>query len=61
MLHWSLAFFLIALLAALFGYGGIAEGSAEIGRFLFFVFIVIFAVSLVFRVLAGRRVRRPPF
>ena len=61
MLHWSLAFLLIALLAALFGYGGIAEGSAEIGRFLFFVFIAIFAVSLVFRVLAGRRMRRPPF
>jgi uncharacterized membrane protein YtjA (UPF0391 family) len=61
MLHWSLAFFLIALLAALFGYGGIAEGSAEISRFLFSVFIAILAVSLVFRVLAGRRLRRPPF
>ena len=61
MLHWSLAFFLIAIIAALFGYGGIAEGSAEIGQFLFFVFIVIFAVSLVFRVLAGRRARRPRY
>ena len=61
MLHWSLAFFLVALVAALFGYGGIAEGSAEIGRFLFFVFLVIFAVSLVFGVPAGRRARKPPF
>jgi len=60
MLHWSLAFFVIALIAALFGFGGIAEGSAEIGRFLFFVFVVIFAVSLVFRLPAGRRSRRPP-
>jgi uncharacterized membrane protein YtjA (UPF0391 family) len=61
MLHWSLAFFLVALVAALFGYGGIAEGSAEIGRFLFFVFLVIFAVSVVFGVPADRRARRPPF
>jgi uncharacterized membrane protein YtjA (UPF0391 family) len=60
MLHWSVAFFLIALVAALFGYGGIAEGSAEIGRFLFFAFIVLLAVSFVFRVPAGRRPRRPP-
>ena len=61
MLHWSLAFFIIAVIAALFGYGGIAEGSAEIGQFLFFLFIVVFAVSLVFRLFAGRRARKTPY
>ena len=35
------------LFAALFGFGGIAVGAAEIAKFLFFVFLVLFVVSLV--------------
>ena len=61
MLQWSLAFFVVAIIAAVFGYGGIASGSAEIGKFLFFVFIVIFAISLLLNLFRGRRPRRPPF
>ena len=47
MLHYAVVFFLIALVAALFGFGGIAVGAAEIAKILFFVFLVLFVVSLV--------------
>ncbi len=47
MLHYAVVFFVIALVAALFGFGGIAAGAAEIAKILFFVFLVLFAVSLV--------------
>jgi uncharacterized membrane protein YtjA (UPF0391 family) len=41
LLKWSLAFFAISLIAALFGFGGIAEGSADVARILFFTFLAI--------------------
>jgi uncharacterized membrane protein YtjA (UPF0391 family) len=37
----------IALVAALLGFGGIAGGATEIAKILFFVFLVIFAISLI--------------
>jgi uncharacterized membrane protein YtjA (UPF0391 family) len=60
MLRWSLAFFLIAIVAAVFGFGGIASGATEIARVLFFFFIVIFAVSLIWGLLTGRHLPPPP-
>lgn len=54
MLYWAAVFFVIALVAALFGFGGIAAGAAEIGRILFFVFLVVFAVTFLLG-LVGRR------
>jgi uncharacterized membrane protein YtjA (UPF0391 family) len=54
LLKWALAFFVISLIAALFGFFGIAEGAADIGRVLFFIFIVVFAVLLVLGLLSGR-------
>ena len=47
MLRYAAIFFVIALIAALFGFGGIAVGAAEIAKILFFVFLVLFVVSLV--------------
>jgi uncharacterized membrane protein YtjA (UPF0391 family) len=47
MLHYAVVFFVIALIAALFGFGGIAAGAAEIAKVLFFIFLVLFIVSLV--------------
>lgn len=44
MLHYAGVFLVIALLAALFGFTGIAAGAVEIARVLFFVFIVLFVV-----------------
>jgi uncharacterized membrane protein YtjA (UPF0391 family) len=47
MLYYAALFFVIALVAALFGFGGIAAGAAEIAKILFFVFLVLFIVSLI--------------
>ena len=54
MLYWALVFLVIALVAAMFGFGFIASGAASIAKILFFVFLVLFILSLV----AGG-VRRP--
>jgi uncharacterized membrane protein YtjA (UPF0391 family) len=47
MLRWALAFFVVALIAAVFGFLGIAAAAAGIARILFFIFLVLFLVSLV--------------
>ena len=47
MLHWSLVFLVIALIAAAFGFGGIYAAAAGIARILFFIFLVLFVVSLI--------------
>ena len=51
MLSWSALFLIIALIAAALGFGGIAGTAVGIAKVLFFVFIVLFLVSLIF----GRR------
>ncbi|HEV2973234.1 MAG TPA: DUF1328 domain-containing protein [Pirellulales bacterium] len=48
MLYWAAVFFVVAIIAAVFGFGGIAVGAAEIAKVLFFVFLVLFVISLVF-------------
>jgi uncharacterized membrane protein YtjA (UPF0391 family) len=47
MLRYAAIFFVIAIIAAVFGFGGIAAGAAEIAKVLFFIFIVIFLVTLL--------------
>ena len=47
MLGWALAFLIIAILAAVFGFTGIAVASAGIAKILFFVFLVVFLVTLI--------------
>jgi uncharacterized membrane protein YtjA (UPF0391 family) len=54
MLYYALVFLLISILAAIFGFGGIAIASAGIAKILFFIFIVLFLVSLITHV--SRRV-----
>ena len=53
MLRLALFFLVISLVAALFGFGGIAAASAEIARLLFFIFVVIFVVLLVAGIMTG--------
>jgi uncharacterized membrane protein YtjA (UPF0391 family) len=47
MLGWAVVFLIIALVAAVFGFGGIVAASAGIAKLLFFIFLVLF-VSLWF-------------
>ena len=54
MLYWAAMFFVIAIVAAVFGFGGIASGAASIAKILFFVFLVLFVVSLIVGTVRGR-------
>jgi len=47
MLRWALIFFIVAIIAALFGFTGIAAGAVSIARILFWVFVVLFLLSLI--------------
>lgn len=52
-LYWTLVFLVVALVAGLFGFGGIASASAGIAKVLFAIFLVLFLVSLIFGVVRG--------
>lgn len=47
MLHYAIVFLVLALIAALFGFGGIAAGAVEVARMLFFAFLVMAVVAFV--------------
>ncbi len=51
MLHYAVVFFVIALIAALFGFGGIAASAVGIGKILFVVFAVLAIASFLFGLL----------
>ncbi len=55
MLRWALIFLAIALVAAVFGFSGVAA-AAGIAKFLFVLFLVICLVFFILGVSAGRRV-----
>lgn len=47
MLKWTLIFFVLALIAALLGFGGIAAGAAGIAKILFVGFLIVAAVTFL--------------
>ena len=54
MLRYALIFLVVAIVAGMFGFTGISQAASDIARVLLFIFIVLFAVSLIFG-LMGRR------
>jgi len=54
MLGWALTFLVIALISAVLGFGGIAGMSMEIAKIIFFVAIVLFAISAIVGLFRGR-------
>ncbi len=55
MLRWSLTFLVLALIAGLLGFTGLAGDAMYIAKVLFYIFIIIFVVSLLYNVVTGRR------
>lgn len=47
MLKWALAFFLVAIIAAIFGFGGVATASAGLAKILFFVFLGLALIGAI--------------
>jgi uncharacterized membrane protein YtjA (UPF0391 family) len=54
MLGWAITFLIIALIAAVFGFGGIAAASAGIAKIIFFLFLILFFVAMLSRAVQGR-------
>ena len=69
MLRLAIAFFVIAIIAAIFGFGGVAAAATDIAKILFFIFLVLFVLALLAGAVRGRldtgglgvdRTLRPP-
>ncbi len=54
MLSWVLTFLVIALIAGILGFGGIAGASVEIAKIIFFIAVVLFLISAVTGIVRGR-------
>ena len=54
MLRWAVIFLIIALIAAVLGFGGIAGTAMEIAKLIFFVAIILFAIAAVVGLVRGR-------
>lgn len=54
MLGWALTFFILAIVAALFGFGGLAGAFAGIAEILFFIFIALLIVALLANAIRGK-------
>ena len=59
MLNWAVTFFVIALIAALLGFGGVAGMSADIGWILAVLGVVVLAIGLIGRAMGGGRSALP--
>jgi uncharacterized membrane protein YtjA (UPF0391 family) len=60
MLGWALTFLVVALIAGVLGFTTVAGTSIAIAKILFFVFVVLFLVSLVMHLVRGRGVGPGP-
>lgn len=54
MLRWAVVFFIVAIVAAIFGFGGIAEGAVDIAKILFVLFLILFVISLLMGLVRGK-------
>jgi len=59
MLGWSITFFLLSVVAAILGFGGVAGTLAWAAKWLFAAFLVLFVVTLVANLVSGRRSNPP--
>lgn len=54
MLNWVITFFLLAVIAAVFGFGGLAGTFANIAQFLAGLFVILFIAALIYSLISGR-------
>ena len=49
MVRWSVTFFVMAIISAIFGFlGWVDEGAEAISKVLFFIFLALFIVTVLF-------------
>lgn len=59
MFGWALTFLIVALIAAVLGFGGIATFAVDLAKIVFFVAVVLFVVSAVVGLVRGRSPTAP--
>ena len=59
MINYIITFFILAVLAAVLGFGGLAGTFAEVAKFLSLLFVLLFVVGLVYSMVSGRKVNLP--
>jgi len=59
MLNWVITFFLLAVVAAVLGFGGLAGTFADIAKFIAMLFVVLFVASLVYSAVTGKQAPPP--
>ena len=56
LLKWAMILFIAALVFAVFGFGGIAEGLTDIASILFWIFVVLFVIVLIAGLVTGKKI-----
>lgn len=59
MLNWIITFFVLAVIAAVLGFGGMAGTFASIAQFIAGLFIILFVASLIYSLISGRHANPP--
>ena len=59
MFGWAITFLIVALVAAVLGFGGIASFAVDLAKIVFFVALVLFVISAVIALIRGRSPTRP--
>ena len=59
LLRWALIALVVAVVAAVFGFGGIAEGATDVAKILFYVFLAVCAVLFIAGAMTYRAVAGP--
>lgn len=54
MLNWAITFFLLAIIASVFGFGGLAGTFASIAQFFAVLFVILLVASLIYMLMSGR-------
>ena len=55
MLYWAVVFLVIAIVAAIFGFGGIVSVAVGISKILFFAFLILFIIALLTGLVRGKK------
>jgi uncharacterized membrane protein YtjA (UPF0391 family) len=59
MLRYAIIFFILAVVAAILGFGGLAGTFVSIAKFLAVLFVVLFVVSVIANMVSGRSTNLP--
>lgn len=57
LLKWAAIFFIIAMVAAAFGFTGVAEGATEVAKILFYIFLAMFVIVLAAGLIVAGRLK----